>query len=1834
MAIGKRICTLVLIILSMSSGQLFGQANVFDITQANIETCDGTFVDSGGLFGEYGSNENYTTTICPDVPGQYIQLTFNSGLELDTLEQFIIFDDITTNPNRHLVDVDEFEDPSNPFIAQATAANSTGCLTIVFISNESGESAGWAADIKCTKRCQSIEAVLLSADPIINPPDTGYLDICPGGAVQLSGQGIYSQNNLFYQQSDLTSTFLWNFGDGSEAVGPNVTHIYDDPGGYVIQLTINDLEGCRNFNFITQRVRVAPYPSFETFTEFDAQTCSNDTIMLKASMEPNGNGNVVATAGEAGFLAGGVRSDSLALPDGTGVVYETSILLTDFATGQTLDDVADIENVFVNIEHSWMFDLDVFLRCPNGTEITLQDQTFDIDAVFLGEPIDGDENIPNSVGVGYDYFWVGDPNLSTWREYWVLNDPETLPSGNYRPSEDFDDLLGCPLNGEWTIVVRDLWAVDNGWIFEWGINFNPLIYPKLEKFTVPLVDLAWTQNSSYLYNSPDSIADVLPFAGSESYTLNVTDEFGCTTDTTINIVVLPNNHPDCRDCQEIIQETADILQCDPESVSFDVDANLPTAESLTFSSSPNHPIGQANSPPSDPYSSFLAVNGVRPIDLNSPFTQISSICIDLETDWTDDLEIYLIAPSGEILELSTNNGGGGQNYTNTCFTPNSFSSITTGTPPFTGDFQPEGSWADLTGATINGNWALRIGDAFGPLQVGRLNSWSITFESINAVSYAWTPATGLTCTDCPNPTANPGVSTEYILNAADEYGCVATDTISLVLLDDITAPLVSCDVTDLGQITYTWTQVNSFNAYEVNVITNGVEGGWTGPVNGLSYQVEGLSLNDNVELQVRVAPGAVAINCEAPLGSSACVYDACFLTIDTGSISDVSCFNYTDGEVQIAVDKGIAPFSYSIDGNPSQANSTFGQLAVGTYTVIVVDAQLCSDTLSFDIGNAAPFTVALSQDETIDCYEGLTGEISAAVNGGAGAIQYFWNESPIADNASLINLGAGEYRVQAIDEAACVASDTLSLLEPDSLAIDLTLTSISCSGENDGVVEAVVTGGTGTYNYQWTDNSSANSITGLGAGNYCVTVTDANGCEKIACTTLEAPVPIFVDTTFTTLVSCFGGSNGSATVMASGGTGELSYAWNDSLSQISSQAVFLRAGVYETIISDEAGCAITANVQVEEPTPLMVTTKITDALCFDGKDGTALAEPQGGTGPYSFAWETGVFDSLNIGLESGSYAVTVTDNNGCQTDALATVGQPATGISTVLTQTFMGCFGTSSNAVMAAASGGSNPVFTYAWNDAQQQTTPTATNLDSTVYFVTVTDGNGCTSEDNIKLRDLNPIQVNIIDSPPSCAGFSDGEMGINQITGGAGEGIIDNYSIRWSNNATNLTIQGLLGGREYQVSITDNQGCVGTGTKLLNDPTSITFNSQIQNASCFGADDGSATVINIQGEGNSFDIQWDANASNQNSDNATNLMAGSYGVTVTNEEGCFGADIVSVNQPPRIEVAYLTSDNECFGDQNGSIEANVTGGSPGYQFAWSNAATNDILDDLIAGDYTLTITDQNGCESISTAVVNQPSPLDLDLVGNEVSCFGGRDGSIEIGVAGGTAPFQFSLDNKNFTGSSRLIGLEQGEYNVFIKDANGCTMVSQTDVGSPLEFFIDPGDDITIILGDTINLSAKPINQAGNGREVELIWSAPYEGTLSCNECINPLSYPINTISYDLLAIDENGCEATSRITVFVEKPRLAVVPTGFTPNNDATNDILEVHGRDETIVKVFRVFDRWGELLFEQEDFEVNEGIGWDGTFRNQPMASGVYIWYLEVLYPFDDAEDTIWGQTTLIR
>ncbi|MEN0007033.1 MAG: gliding motility-associated C-terminal domain-containing protein, partial [Bacteroidota bacterium] len=194
-----------------------------------------------------------------------------------------------------------------------------------------------------------------------------------------------------------------------------------------------------------------------------------------------------------------------------------------------------------------------------------------------------------------------------------------------------------------------------------------------------------------------------------------------------------------------------------------------------------------------------------------------------------------------------------------------------------------------------------------------------------------------------------------------------------------------------------------------------------------------------------------------------------------------------------------------------------------------------------------------------------------------------------------------------------------------------------------------------------------------------------------------------------------------------------------------------------------------------------------------------------------------------------------------------------------------------------------------------------------------------------------------------------------------------------------------------------------------------------------------------------------------------------------------------------------------------------------------------------------------------------------------------------------------------------------------------GCIFIEQTEIIEPPSFVVDAGDDIELTLGDTVQLDANATNAQG---EVTFIWSAPYFGTLSCNECPDPTVNSQNTISYELYGVDSLGCEATDRLTVFIQKPRVVVVPTGFTPNDDRVNDRLLVHGLAGTQITKFQVFNRWGELVYEDGGFEVNtETVGWDGTFRDEPATSGVYLWYIEALY-IDGNTEIFRGQTTLIR
>ena len=627
-----------------------------------------------------------------------------------------------------------------------------------------------------------------------------------------------------------------------------------------------------------------------------------------------------------------------------------------------------------------------------------------------------------------------------------------------------------------------------------------------------------------------------------------------------------------------------------------------------------------------------------------------------------------------------------------------------------------------------------------------------------------------------------------------------------------------------------------------------------------------------------------------------------------------------------------------------------------------------------------------------------------------------------------------------------------------------------------------------------------------------------------------------------------------------------------------------------------------------------------------GSDGFATALPQGGTAPYSYNWINGGDAQTEADLSFGTYTVEVTDNNGCVAEATVDIAEPAEAIAIDVAQTEIGCFGQQENEAIVTASGGTGSTYTYEWSDGQM--TQTAVGLDSLLYSVIARDENGCEAETQIQLQDLEEIDFTINIVRPSCFGYPDGSMGANLVTGGSGSG----YVFNWSTNQNTEVINNLLGGQTYTVSVTDSEGCRTIRSRELPQPPEITFDFDITDVLCNGDETGAATVVNIQGENDNYTFQWDANSGGSTTTTAANLGIGTYAVVVSDEDNCFSEGQVIITEPTAVEVDFDLVHNVCHGDSEGTAAALVTGGIPDYTFSWDSGSSESRLSDLSAGEYVLTVIDGNGCEEIATAIVNQPDRLEVGIETEDVTCYGDRDGTIYLDVAGGTPPYAYSLDNDFYNGASTIVGLVAGNYNIFVRDDNDCMAFDEATINEPDEFIVDAGPDReNLRLGDSLQL----FGDFQNG-ELPVIyeWSAAYEGTLSCTECKDPWVNTQNTITYELYAVDSRGCDDTDLITIIVNKDRVVEVATGFTPNGDSTNDLLMVHGRDGTRIVVFEVYDRWGELVYQNGDFMVNDPtIGWDGSFRGKMMQGGVYIWYIEAEY-IDGATELFKGQTTMIR
>lgn len=499
------------------------------ITNGTVSACQGTFRDDGPFDGGY-SETDYTFTICPDTPGDVIQIEFVQ-FQLQTSpgngnsDSFSVFDgDNTGATSLGTYTGNQLEG----LTATGTVNNVTGCLTFVFQTNgpvnatSANPALGWIGNVSCTTPC----ANPTSASAITSPTPVGgvqSVSVCLNETVSFADLGSFAEPGF------TIANYTWNMDDGTIIEGPNQTtaeYAWTEPGEYIVTLTVTDNNGCTNLNLNPLQVLVSTLPIFPGVES--VETCFGDEVELVGNAE-----SLLWTA-----LPPQVVSGTTFLSDDFGFNFQSNLEFNFFEPDAVLESCDDLLDIVVNMEHSYMGDLEITIACPNGTTVTLV--PFGTDSgggTYLGEPIDNDADLTE--GVGYTYFWDPDATNGTWGQN-AQGFAESLPEGSYEAHEDLCALVGCPLNGNWTLNITDNLGSDNGYIFFWGINFNPELFPDVTTFQP---SIGADADSSY-WTGPNIIEsdvnlDVItvspPAPGVYEYQYNVVNSFGCEFDTTITV---------------------------------------------------------------------------------------------------------------------------------------------------------------------------------------------------------------------------------------------------------------------------------------------------------------------------------------------------------------------------------------------------------------------------------------------------------------------------------------------------------------------------------------------------------------------------------------------------------------------------------------------------------------------------------------------------------------------------------------------------------------------------------------------------------------------------------------------------------------------------------------------------------------------------------------------------------------------------------------------------------------------------------------------------------------------------------------------------------------------------------------------------------------------------------------------------------------------------------------------------------------------------------------------------------------------------------------------------
>ncbi|MCS6935299.1 MAG: gliding motility-associated C-terminal domain-containing protein [Chitinophagales bacterium] len=628
--------------------------------------------------------------------------------------------------------------------------------------------------------------------------------------------------------------------------------------------------------------------------------------------------------------------------------------------------------------------------------------------------------------------------------------------------------------------------------------------------------------------------------------------------------------------------------------------------------------------------------------------------------------------------------------------------------------------------------------------------------------------------------------------------------------------------------------------------------------------------------------------------------------------------------------------------------------------------------------------------------------------------------------------------VVTLQGGACLLRDTVRVQVGTNIPITMQVDSIKCFGQTNGKIKAIPSGGSPPLQFIWSNGSTADSIINLGPALYSVTVQDAVGCSGSTTFNLPQPPQLTLNPVVQQ-VSCFGAGNGSITLNPSGGTPAYSVQWNPQQPPLLS-INGLSPGTYHATVTDSRGCTVTTSQNIIQPAALSVNLSVVNVTINGASNGSASATVQGGVPPYSYVWSNGANTPSINNIPAGNYCVTVTDQFNCTSTACIVITEPPPLLLSFNT-THNVCYGQCVGSAGISVSGGVPP-YTIMWSNGTSGNS--INNLCAGSYQVTVTDNNGATVTGSVTINQPTQITVIVNTTNITCFGANNGSA-TAVVTGGAG-----NYSYQWSNGFSSAGISNLPPAT-YNVTVTDVNNCTVTASGIVTEPPQLTINvSAVVHVSCFGGNDGSATV-NASGGTPAYQYQWSVIGNTGNANTASGFSAGPHSVTVTDQSACTASASFNIQQPPLLQVSVQSVANAtCFGAANGAIDINVSGGTSPYQYLWSNTFTTPDLTGVGAGVYSLTVTDAEQCTATISATITQPTQILLSFTHTDPLCQGDANGSITVTATGGTPGYNYVWSSNPSWNSPTLTNVPAGTYTVVVADQNNCTASGSETITDP----------------------------------------------------------------------------------------------------------------------------------------------------------------------------------------